>query len=68
MPSLKESLKAKWGFVVAAAAAIAAAVAAFTPTTKDEELGQQYSPTFKAAWERGAELNGDVTPTTPPAH
>lgn len=63
MPNIKDTIKAKWGYFVGAIAAIAALVAALTPTTKDEDLGNAYSPAFKAAWERGAA--DSPSPTTP---
>lgn len=62
MPSIKETAKKYWGHIIVATAAIGALIAAITPTTVDENLGKQYSPEFRQAWERGEALQ--PSPTT----
>ena len=57
MENFKSGLKKYWGHIVVAGAAVGALVAAITPTTVDEKLGSQFSPEFKAAYERGLSLN-----------
>ena len=65
---IKEFLTKFKGHLIVALAGVGALIAAITPITMDEELGSKYSPEFKEAFERGAALQGSVTPTTvPPA-